>query len=48
MADSGSEFTTMLVMAYKLLEFIQSIITQSSDFSIKGIGRRKSVKLLKF
>ena len=49
MSKSGPEYITMLVeyiqqvLAYKLIELIQSNITQSFDFSIRGIGSRKPV-----
>ena len=43
---SGPEYTTKLqqVIAYKLIEFIQSIITQSFDSSIRDMGSHKPVK----
>ena len=55
MDHSGPEFTTILVeyciqqvIAYKLIEFIQSDLEQSLDFSIRGIGSRKPVKSVIF
>ena len=52
MFHSGPEYTTILVeykqqvIAYMLIDFIQSIITQSFDFIISVMGSRKPVKSL--
>ena len=48
MSNSAPEYTTLLVeytqqvIAYNLIEFTQSNVTQSIDFSIRGMGSRKS------
>ena len=36
------------VIAYKLIEFIQSNLGKSLNFSIRGIGSRKPVKSMIF
>ena len=54
MSNSAPEYTTILVeyihqvKAYNIIQFIQSNITQSFDFSIRGMGSRKPDKLMIF